>query len=81
MQQAAAANYIQYVVEEYKATKASQAMMLWNSKDQLASRVEEWLQHTDIVESVNQGRLGLGGTTRSSWKKALWHGAEGGPKG
>lgn len=83
---------ITYVVEEYKATKACQAMMLRNSKDDrvrqaeikwLASRAEaeEWLQHTDIVGSVSQGRLGLGCTTRSSWKKVLWHGAEGGPKG
>lgn len=77
------------VVEEYKATKTRQAMMLRDSKDERvrqagivvrtgrkwsASRAlteaEDRLHHADIVGTVAVGRLGLGCSTRISWKKA-----------
>lgn len=44
---------------------------------------EDRLHHADIVGPIAQGRLALGWSTRTSWKKAdpKEHGAERGPKG
>ncbi|KAK0155382.1 hypothetical protein N1851_002287 [Merluccius polli] len=67
------------MVEEYKATKTHQAMMVQDSQygqyarqtlrlEQVASGHPA--EHADIVRSVAQGRSCLGCSARASWVKA-----------